>query len=133
MSKPFIIHNEHTRRLAIEMITKISIEKRWIMDLKREVKKRKLSQNGLMWWWLDDIAKESGDIIGCTKEEMHEIFKEKFLVPKVVEIEGDSYRIYSTKNLNRNEMYEYMEHIDRWAAQEMGIFLPMPSDLQRNE
>ena len=63
------------------------------------------------------------DEIGLTLEETHEILKHKFLVP----FEKKGYQIYpSTTQLTTIEFNNYIEKIQRWAAQELNTVIPDP-------
>jgi len=124
----FTIANEASRQTAIKFIEGLSIDKTWICEVKKKTKKRSLSQNNLMWAWLDKVAKEASRVTGYTTNEIHEIFKEKFLQPEIRSLGGEDYKIYSTKDLSTIEMSEYMSSIDRFCASDLGIFLPHPQD-----
>lgn len=67
---------------------------------------------------------------GHTKNEMHEILKRMFL-PHVVLVPGKGGVIVaefqlggSTRKLDKNEFYEYMEEIRAWASTELGLVFP---------
>lgn len=108
-------------------------KKKYSVEVKEYRKKRTTSQNALMWMWLDGIAKEVGREIGYDKDDMHEVFMEMFLVPKIITIKGVDYKKYSTKDLNTKEMSEYMDAISRFAVSEWNIFVPLPEELQNGE
>jgi len=86
-------------------------------------KNRSLEQNNLYWDWLSLIGKT----LGYTKDEMHETLMRRFLKPVVTEGPDGPMETYSTKRLKVEEMSEYLNHIDRQAA-ELGIRLPHPDD-----
>jgi len=91
-------------------------------------KVRSLNQNNLYWVWLTVI----GDEVGYSKEEVHDVFKHKYLkeyrqlVNQKTGEAVDCEFIRSTTSLNKKEMSEYMQKIDRDAA-ELGILLPDPA------
>ena len=127
-----IVFNQESKVEPIRLINRLSPDKRWVITIEAEKKRRTLSQNNLMWMWIDTICKMCGDERGYTKDEMARIFKQKFLVPNVVTLNGEEFIEYSTKKLSKKEMSEYMNHIEMFAAQEFGVFVPVPEDLQRN-
>lgn len=122
----YLQHIEYLRQLFVT-------KKKYSVEVKEYRKKRTTSQNALMWMWLDGIAKEVGREIGYDKDDMHEVFMEMFLVPKIITIKGVDYKKYSTKDLNTKEMSEYMDAISRFAVSEWNIFVPLPEELQNGE
>ncbi len=108
------------------------MSKPWSVTVEPFKKKRTLSQNGLYWKWLertvDIVARETGN----DKDDLHDIFKEKFLTPKIVEFDGQVHRKYSTKNLTTAEMSEYMNRIYAFVTSQLGIILPIPEELHRD-
>jgi hypothetical protein len=80
--------------------------------------KRTDAQHRYYWVYVSEISKETGN----EPEDLHELFKAKFLPRKRVEVLGETIeRGSSTKNLTRTEFSEY---IDRIA--EMTGILPPP-------
>lgn len=97
------------------------------VTVEKNVKKRTLPQNSLYWDWLTII----GDHLGYDKEEMHDVFREKFLPVEIIEVCGvRKKKLTSTSDpaFTTADMSAYMEKIDRFAAQELGILLPHPDD-----
>ena len=81
---------------------------------------RSSPQNRYYWGICVEILSEH---IGFTPEETHEILKHKFLNPK----EAMGYSIYpNTTQLDTREFNQYIEKIQRWAAQELGCVIPDP-------
>ena len=95
------------------------------------VKRRSLSQNALMWKWINEVADHVQRATGQDSDDVHDFFKRKFLKPKVIEIAGETVQKYSTKNLTVPEMTEYMNHIYAFVTSELGILLPIPEELGR--
>ncbi len=109
---------------VVSFIRGLSDKRKWSVTVKRYVKKRTLSQNALMWVWVEQAAKVAGDADGCSKEMMHKRFKRKFLTPiEVFEEDGEILAIYSTKGLSTREMSEYMEKITWYCATNLGLVL----------
>jgi hypothetical protein len=91
--------------------------------------KRSLSQNALMWKWLTEIAQQTkekgyGDY---DSEDMHEYFKDRFCVDKLLTIGKTTIQVKSTKKMDKGEMTFYMNQIHQWAVN-AGFRLSMPED-----
>jgi len=113
------------------VIQNLDSEKVWIVEIKKKTKGRTLSQNALYWRWMGEIAVLVSDDTGYEKDEVAAYFKENFLPPKVVTIGDVEKQIPgSTKNLTTKEMVSYMDRIDRFCIQTLGISLPIPSEMQ---
>lgn len=89
-------------------------------------KDRSDRQNGYYWGVvLKLIAKDTGH----TEEELHEIFKRKFLPPKVVTYRGVGIKMpSSTTEASTLEFTDYIERI-RAEAGTMGITIPDPDQV----
>jgi len=121
-----IIRNGSDKDRAINHIKALNIDKPWLVDVKPYKKNRSLSQNKLYWKWITCI----GDSIGYERDELHAIMADKFLPDEIVEYGGKQIKKdKSTSRLNTKEFTVYLEHIDKFAAAELGIVLPSPSDL----
>jgi len=121
MTQRIIIREERQRLHAIDRIAALNIETVWDISIKPYKKNRSLEQNALMWKWNTII----GDHLGYTKDEMHEEFMRKFLPSVMIDTMSGPVEVYSTKQLKVKEMAEYLNHIERFAA-EYAIVLPLP-------
>jgi hypothetical protein len=63
---------------------------------------------------------------GYEKDEMHEALKLKFL--QWEPLEGIPTTV-STSKLSSDQFAEYVERIKRWAAIDLGVYIPSPNDL----
>lgn len=126
-----IIRGEAERKVALSTIGALDLAKPWKLTIERESNRRTLSQNALMWSWVGGVVKHVVEHTGHDKDEIHEFFKQKFLEARHVTIGGDDCFLYSTKNLTKTQMTEYMNKIYAWATTELGLFLPVPEDLGR--
>ena len=85
---------------------------------------RSLRQNSYYWLCLETIANHTGH----SPDELHRLFKGKFLPSKNMKWRGTDYRMAkSTTELTKGEMAGYMREIEKEAG-EMGIELPDPKD-----
>ena len=87
-------------------------------------KKRSLEQNSFYWGILIDILSKE---FGYESEEIHLMLREKFL--RIYDDKHPDFVIArSTTKLTTVEFVEYIEKIQRWAAQEHQIYLPDPNE-----
>lgn len=94
----------------------------WVLKLERKQSQRTLSQNALMWVWFDAIAKEWSDATDkCfSREGVKEFFCRKYLP---IEMPNGEVVGGSTSGLNTEQMSEFMEKVQAYAATEWGITL----------
>lgn len=90
-------------------------------------KPRSNNQNAYYW---AVVLRVIGDHTGHSVEELHEIFKRKFLPPRVLTYRDQQIRLpASTTDTNTLEFTEYIERI-RAEAASMGIDVPNPDQVQ---
>lgn len=127
-----VIRNESLRKMVLLTIGALDLAKPWKVTIERETNRRTLSQNALMWAWIDDVVEHVIEHTGHDKDEIHDFFKAKFLPTRLIRIENEIQRATgSTKSLTTKEMTDYMNKIYAWATTELGLFLPVPEDLGR--
>lgn len=122
----------------------------WEIIIKPYKRNRTQEQNRLYWAWLGEIARETG----ADAEELHEAYKRKFLAP-LLKRDDEGYRELSetlaalrkegqhdsaeklgllilsklsTSELNVKQMTEYLNEVDKHAADFHGITLTQPPD-----
>lgn len=98
--------------------------KRIELVLRQEKSKRSLSQNSYMWGVVYEILSEH---TGYTPDEIHAIMKFKFL--RIMDERNNEY-VRSTTKLNTAEMESYLDKIKKWAAQDLGVFIPDPGEVE---
>ena len=128
---PIIVWNVAGRQVVQNHIASLNLDKPWAITIEPHREKRTLSQNALMWKWHEEVVKYVHEATGQDKDDIHEHLKQKFLTPKITEINGEISKRWSTKGLSKAEMSEYMNKIYAWATSEMGLLLPVPEDLGR--
>lgn len=93
-----------------------------MLKLEKKSTKRGLSQNALLWVWMEVISKEWADATDdhYTKEQWKEFFARKFLP-----VTGPGGEIVggSTSALTQEQMTEFLNKIQSYAATEWGIAL----------
>lgn len=122
---------------------------RVVIDQKQD--DRSTAQNRLMWMWLGQIEKKTGQ----DKDSLHYEFKKKFLVyiyrrddqqfaemchaiAKVKQSEPDEYkaigeqviRLCSTTKLSVKQMTEYLNYVHDFAVAQLHVHLTVPNDLK---
>lgn len=130
--EPYIIRDETMRQRVSDLVDALDVSKPWSVTIEPFKKKRSLSQNSLMWKWLNEVAAHVQRETGQDADDVHEFFKRKFLTPQVVEIGGETIMKYSTKNLTVADMTEYMNRVYAFVTSELGILLPIPEELGRD-
>lgn len=79
--------------------------------------KRSLSQNRLLWQWMNEISEQA--IVNDQKHEpeiWHEYFKRYLCPSKIIPMPaGDGLEVKSTKKLDTGEMHHYLNKIEEWA------------------
>ena len=95
-----------------------------IISIKRDIMTRSGKQNDMYWAWLGVLSE-----VGYTDKEMHKLMKVEHLGYENTTI-GDKVvtELRSTKDLKVGEMKEYLDKIDRFAA-DLGIILPREEHL----
>lgn len=120
-----IIRSQEDKNKALNRISMLAMDKPWQVEIKPYKKNRSLAQNKLYWKWMKII----GNQLGYESEEIHAIMADKFLTDRFVEYGGKQIkRDKSTSKLNTKEFTDYLQRIDRFVAQELGIVLPVPDD-----
>jgi hypothetical protein len=95
--------------------------------IRKHKKDRSIQQNRYYW---GVCLKIISDEIGHSVEELHQMMKLRFLLEKEVEIAGEKYGIAkSTTKLTTAEFETYLENIKRFAAAELGIYIPDPHEV----
>lgn len=90
----------------------------------KERKQRSLEQNAYYHGVVLDILSKD---IGYDHDEMHDALRYKFLQYENV---AGLKTILSTTQLSTKEFEVFLERIRRWAAMDMGIFIPKPNEVQ---
>lgn len=92
----------------------------------KRYKDRSDRQNGYYW---GVVLKIISDHTGHSTEELHEIFKRKFLPPRILTYRGTTFKVpMSTTESDTLEFTDYIERI-RAEAGTMGITIPDPDQV----
>ena len=96
----------------------------YTLEIKKNVKKRTVDQNALMWMWLTCIEDETGTL----KQDVYEYYCKKFLWRNVFINGKEEIVVRTTSKLNTAEMTVFLNKVQADAASEFGIRLPSPDD-----
>ena len=144
-----IISEEHRNRV-LEIIKALPLDPYHDVLIKEHGKDRTLDQNALYWKWLTIIGAELGE----TKEDLHEQYKDRFLVPiyerdnpeyaemiqalravwkhgmkgEAVSLRKKIVALTSTTTATVRQMSEYLQDVELSAAT-LAIRLPHPDDI----
>lgn len=94
------------------------------ISIRRQKSRRSIDQNRLYWMWLRCLSDETGH----TENELHDYFKQAFIGGHYRRIFG--VRVTSpatTTTLNTAEFTQYLDKVNAFAAQELGVTLPQPN------
>lgn len=122
-----IVRDENLRQRAIALLTGLDLSKPWQVTIEPYRKRRSLSQNALMWAWVDEVTEYVREHTGHERDEVHDFLKAKFLPKRFVEINGELREVPpTTTELTTQEMATYMDSIYAWATTGLGLKLPLP-------
>ncbi len=117
------------RRLFDQQIAQL--KETWELEVTVQRLRATRSPQANRYWWGVCLALVS-EHTGYTVDELHDIAKAKFLPKHLVfadgngEIVGDYVIGGSTRKLNTNEFYEFVERFRQWAAEALDINIPDP-------
>lgn len=113
----------------LDNMFKLLINGNYILNIKKQVSKRTLDQNALMWLWFACIENETG----TDKQDIHDYYCKLFL-KREVSVNGKRELVVSgTSKLDTVGMTVLLNKIQTAAATELGIILPVPADLAFEE
>ena len=123
----FIVGNEIRMANIIDtVLRKLKYDQPWEIVVRPYKKTRSGAQNSLLWVWLTELEKETGN----DKETLHEYMKQRFLGVEAREIMGREVAITnSSKKLKVAEFSEYLRNIEAVAV-ENGYILSRPADYE---
>ena len=122
------LQSEQDRNEAITSLVKINLNEGWWFDLSKRRKVRTVSQNRLERLWLACVEAETGN----DSDDLHDIFKKRWIQPKEKKVLGETIIVYSTRDLNTIQFKNFLDKIQVFASVELGITLPVPEDKNWN-
>jgi len=116
----FVTKNDEVKQNCIDHIQ--SLDGVYRVTIEKYVKNRSQAQSRLMWLWLGIISSDTGE----SPENLHEIFKLRFLGTEKIQSMGYSIEIpKSTTKLTTHEFTDYLDKIEGLALS-IDIRLPHP-------
>lgn len=97
----------------------------------RQSRSRSNQQNRYYWGAVLPIVQDGMKAVGVSMsiEQVHELMKYKFLQIEYVTNDGEIIQsIGSSKELSPPEFNEYIERIQQWASEYLGITIPDPNE-----
>jgi len=120
---------ELDRDMVISQIKRLDLKKVYTVEITERRIKRTISQNGLYWLWLTCISHETGN----DKDDLHEYFKQKYLVRERKYIIDQLVEVVSTKGLSTVQFKDLLDNVQMFASTELAITLPDPEDKRWEE
>ena len=115
---------ELDRNMVIGYIQRLDIKKLYTVEVLEKKANRSISQNSLYWLWLTCIEHETGQ----DRNELHDLFKDMFILPVEVEVLGRKIIRHTTTDKDTLQFKLYLDKIQILASTELGIKLPDPAD-----
>ena len=123
----YILRNKEIMRRCVQYITSLYGE--YQIEIK-PYKKGRSSQSNKYYWGV--VLKVFGDFMGEEPEDLHELFKLRFLGTVERNVMGSTLQVAkSTTSLTTKEFNDYIDKI-RATAIEMGCHIPDPSEFGLN-
>lgn len=115
-----LIDTTAKRDRAVKWLSQIPVDEVLELTLKPYKLTRSQEQNARYWLIISKIAEHTGH----DRSELHEMFKARFLGMASTEIAGETIKHQrSSARLKVNEFSEYMEQVESWTIQTLGIWL----------
>lgn len=103
--------SDHQRMMWRQFLSQFKGKKVWVTIDPKEPK-RSSQQNNYYWLYLGIIAEETGE----RSNELHELFKGKFLTKEIKEVMGEKVRIKnSSTGLSKSEFTEFIMDIESFT------------------
>jgi hypothetical protein len=105
----------------------------WEMELTLSRRRATRSVQANAYYWGVVLAALS-EHTGYTVDELHDICKALFLPKRLAlnngngEVVGEFVLGGSTRTLNTNEFYEYVERVRQWASETLDCYVPDPNE-----
>lgn len=118
------LQTELDRDMVIGYIKRLDLTKLYTVEVLHKNPNRTISQNSLYWLWLTCIEEETGN----DRNDLHDFFKYKFILPVEVEVFGQKIIKHTTTDKDTLAFKTYLDKIQSFAASELMITLPDPED-----
>lgn len=132
----FVIRSESDRDRFVAFVRGMDLAKPHKASIQSIRSSRSDAQNRLLWMWNGLIQEHMRDTHGqiAKSDEWHEILVAKLWPAEVHRVElpsGESYRVgrAKTRKFTIVQMTTYLELLDAYCAEYLGLLLPHPEDL----
>ena len=116
--------SELDRTMVMSYIQRLDIKKLFTVEVLQKNPNRSISQNSLYWLWLTCLEHETGQ----DRNEIHDLFKEMFILPIETEVFGRKIIRHTTTDKDTLQFKYYLDKIQVFASTELAITLPDPKD-----
>lgn len=97
----------------------------YTITISKDIKKRTLDQNRLMWLWFACIESETGTL----KQDVHDYYCSLFLSRTIIVNDVEKQVVTGTSKLSVEQMTDFLNKVQSDVNSEFGIQLPNPDDL----
>ncbi len=120
MLRIVVVESEARRERLINIIKRLAFVPAYQVTIEEYAPARNAQQNRRYWLLLSLMGRHTGH----DRDELHDFFKEKFLGTREIEVAGQRAIIRpSTRRLVTKEFAEYMDKVENFAIEELGIWL----------
>lgn len=132
-----ILRTEHDRTRLLAFVRSLDLAKPKKVAITEIRSKRSDAQNRLLWLWNGRIQEHMRDSFGqlASSEEWHEILVSRLWPAELRPVslpDGTRYRVgrAKTRKFTAAQMTEYLELLDAYCSEHLGLLLPWPEDLR---
>ena len=137
MSQTFIIRDEMGRQRAGSLIGNLSLDgEPWEVTWRKAKEKRRDVQSRLMWAWNNAIQQHMREAFGqiASAEEWHDVLCRKLMPADASSVrlpDGSTHEVgrWRSSKAGVREMTEYLNLLDAYCAENLGLLLPHPTDI----
>lgn len=130
------LRTESDRSRLIGFISGLDLSKPRKVAISEIRSKRSDAQNRLLWLWNGEIQTHLRETFGqiATSEEWHEVMVAKIWPSQIHAVDlpdGTRYKVgrAKTRQFNQAQMTTYLELLDAYCADSLGLILTHPQDL----
>lgn len=116
--RQFVARGKEQLERTATVIAGLAPDKPWRVLVSPYRNKRSPEQNKLLWAIYTEMVQGTGH----TPEELHDAMKKKFLAPKFITVGDEQVAIIpDSSTLDVKEFSEFVERVQAFAAQELGV------------
>lgn len=137
MNQTFIVRDEVGRQRAGNLVSNLHLGGDvWEVTWRKVKEKRRDAQNRLLWSWNSTIQHHMREAFGqiASAEEWHDVLCRKLMPADASSVrlpDGSTHEVgrWRSSKAGVREMTEYLNLLDAYCAENLGLLLPHPSDL----